>query len=407
MAKHGLVLAGGGARGAYEVGVLHYLLAESEPELRKRAHFKVYAGTSVGALNVTALAAWAHDLEQGSHALVQRWKNLSLDLLVPLSFSDVMSLPGWLAGRNRREALFPGSPLKTVINSSVPWNNIRTNIENDIIDAISVTCTQVSTGNTVVFYEEKELVQRPWSRDPHVRAVPTYIGQSHARASAAIPLIFPPVEVEGALYVDGGLRQNTPLSPALRLGAESVLVIGVGHARDRRRHQDFADREAAVGKPFYLLGKVLDALMIDRIDYDLIRLSHFNRLLLDGQEAFGETFGDRLNAISARTRHANYRVVPNLYFKPSRDIGQLAAQFIRQGKFISERSLTARVIRTISRSESNDEADLASYILFDGGFASQLIELGMEDAYQRREALLEFFARSEEGIHAASESSRA
>lgn len=389
--KHGLVLAGGGARGAYEVGVLAYLLAEAAPELRAKARFKVLCGTSVGALNVTAVAATAHMPDIGVRKLVELWKGLTLDQLLPLSFSDLMAIPGWLAGKNRRDALFAGGPLKRIIHDSVPWESIRTNIDTGLIDALSITCTQVSTGHAVVFYEEKELVQRAWSRDPYVRAVPTYIGLSHARASAAIPLIFPPVEVEGALFVDGGLRQNTPLSPCLRLGAESVLVIGVGHGRERRRHSDFRDREEAVSRPFFLLGKVLDALLIDRIDYDLIRLNHFNRLLLDGEEAFGKSFVKRLNEMSVRTRHAHYRYVPNLHLKPTRDIGMMAAQFIRDGRFQSDKSLTAKVIRSLARSEASSEADLASYILFDGGFARQLIELGMEDAHARRDALSQFF----------------
>lgn len=396
MAKHGLVLAGGGARGAYEIGVLNYLLSESDKTLREKAKFKVLCGTSVGALNITALASMAHDPAKGMKLLVDRWKSLTLDQLLPLTWSDVMALPGWLAGKNTREALFAGQPIKRVINDSVPWEQIRVNLETGVIDALSVTCTQVSTGHAVVFYEERDQAPRPWSRDPHVRAVPTFIGQAHARASASIPLIFPPVQVEGALYVDGGLRQNTPLSPALRLGAESVLVIGVGHGRERRRHADYQDREAAVGRPFYLLGKVLDALMIDRIDYDLIRMNHFNRLLEDGKEAFGPSFVERLNSIHSRTRHANYRYIPSMVLKPTRDIGVMAAQFIRNGKFISERSLSARLIRSMARSEANSEADLASYILFDGGFASQLMDLGMEDAHNRREALLEFFCHSEQ-----------
>lgn len=396
MAKHGLVLAGGGARGAYEIGVLNYLMTEASPALKELARFKVLCGTSVGALNITALAATAHQPSVGISQLVERWKSLTLEQLLPLSFSDLMAIPGWLAGRNKREALFAGGPIKQVINSSVKWENIRNNLENGIIDALSVTCTQVSTGHAVVFYEERQLTPRPWSRDPHVRAVPTYIGQAHARASASIPLVFPPVEVEGALYVDGGLRQNTPLSPALRLGAESVLVVGVGHGRERRRHQDFQDREDAVFRPFYLLGKVLDALMIDRIDYDLIRLNHFNMLLQDGEEAFGKRFVERLNDIHSRTRHANYRVIPNMVLKPTRDIGTLAADFIRGGAFQGDRSLTSRMIRTMARSEASSEADLASYLLFDGGFASRLIELGMEDAHARRDALIEFFGVTEQ-----------
>jgi NTE family protein len=391
MHRQGLVLAGGGARGAYEAGVVAYLFAEGDRALREHVNLKILCGTSVGALNISALAATAHAPEAGVTRLLSLWRSLSIDSLIPLSFGDLASVPGWLLGRNRREALFSGGAIKRVIGTAIDWSQIRANLDAGVIDALSITCTHVGSGRAVVFYEEREPRQRVWSRDPNVLGVSTQIGPSHARASAAIPFIFPAVHIDGDLYVDGGLRQNTPLSPALRLGADRVLVIGSGHGTPRREASWRAKaREGEAAHPLYLIGKVLDALMLDRVDYDLIQLNHFNQMLEHGAAAYGPEFVERLNDVVVEARGARYRVVPNLVLRPSRDVGVMAAEFIKSGALRSVRGLTSRLIRLMAQSATT-EADLASYLLFDGAFAERLITLGLEDAHARRRELIEFF----------------
>ena len=390
----GLVLAGGGARGAYEAGVLHYLYCDAPAELRERARFKVLCGTSVGAVNVSALAATAHAPSLGIRKLTDLWRGLAMDQLLPMGVSDLVSISAWLLGRRTRESFLPGGGVKDFVNKSIDWEQIHRNVHSGAVDAVSLSCTHVPTGRTVVFYETRDGRERPWSRDPHVSAISTRLGPSHARASAAIPLLFPAVSIDGIPSVDGGLRQNTPLSPALRLGSTRILVVGVSH--EKRQRPEFPHERGvkveSLGRPIFMMGKVLNALMLDHVDYDLIQLEHFNHLIRDGERVFGKDFIDRLNQVTHAQRKAHYRHIPHLTLRPSRDIGSMAADYARGREFRNaDGGFTARLVRALAHAEPRDEADLTSYLLFDGGFAERLMDLGIEDAGRNRDALLRFF----------------
>ena len=161
--------------------------------------------------------------------------------------------------------------------------------------------------------------------------------------------------IDGIPYIDGGLRQNTPLSPALRLGSERLLVIGVGTSQTDL--EDTIEIGQASASPVFVLAKVLNALMLDHVAYDIVRLSHVNRLLEDGERAFGAQFIDRLNEMVSKVRGASYRKIPHVVLRPSRDLGGMAAQYVRERKLRSSRSLIARAIRTLARMESRNEVD--------------------------------------------------
>ena len=393
MERRGLVLAGGGARGAYEAGVLHYLFMDAPAELREMAHFEILCGTSVGAINTSALAASLHDIETGLGRLIEVWRGLELGDLLPLRMRDLAMLPGWLLAGLHRESLVPSDAVMRIIDRSIDWTLIDQNFKAGLLEALSVSATQVRTGKTVVFYQTPDLAWLPWSTDPHVRARPTRIRGTHARASSAIPFIFPSVNIDGQAYLDGGLRQNTPLSPALRLGATRILVVDLRHDR-RPKRGPWYDRplEVQTHRPLFLLGKVLNALMLDHIDYDLIRLQRFNDILLDGEREFGARFLERLTKVIEPVRGAGYRLVPHIVLRPSNDLGVLAAQHVRSRKFRSQHTMAAHLMRVLARGELYEEADLTSYLLFDGQFAETLINLGIEDAATRRDDLLRFFS---------------
>lgn len=396
MPKTGLVLAGGGARGAYEVGVLYYLFVDGPAELRERARFSVLCGTSIGALNIAATAATLHQPAVGIRRLADLWRTLSLERILQVGLGDVLSLPGWMVGRNPRESIFPGGPVKQVIEGAIDWNRIHVNLAAGLIDAVTISCTQVPTGKTVVFYETGDGRPRRFSRDPHVRPVQARLGPDHCRASAAIPFVFPAVGIDGIPYADGGLRQNTPLSPALRLGSERLLVVGMGHDKALDT-DDVPDLRRRLASPVFLLAKVLNALMLDHVDYDIIRLEHVNRLLEDGELVFGQEFVSRLNQMVGPIRGAGYRKVPHVVLRPSVDLGRMAADYVRSGRVAKDRGMAARVVRTLARLESRTEADLTSYLLFDGPFCEQLIELGVQDARKRTEDLMRLFGAEDLG----------
>ncbi len=395
MPNCGLVLAGGGARGAYEAGVLYYLFVDGPTELREAARFNVLCGTSIGALNVSAAAASVHQPTVGINRLAELWRSIKLEQVLQLGVSDMMSLPGWILGRTRRDSVFPGGPVAKLLNDAIDWDRIHVNLAEGRLSAVSISCTQVPTGKTVVFYETRDGRPRKFSRDPHVRPVYARLGPQHALASAAIPFVFPAVPIDGIPYADGGLRQNTPLSPALRLGSNRLLVVGLGHEKPLDM-DDPLPEAPRLSSPVFLLAKVLNALMLDHVDYDLIRLGHVNRLLEDGEMVFGHEFVTRLNHMVQPIRGARYRYVPTVVLRPSQDLGKMAADHVRSGDMRDKRGVTSRIIRTLARMESRDEADLTSYLLFDGSFCDKLINLGIEDARRHYDELMRLFTAPED-----------
>ena len=386
----GLVLSGGGARGAYETGILYYLFVDAPPELREAVNFRVLCGTSIGALSISALAANIHQPAQGMRKLCELWRGLRLEDVLQLGLTDVMSLPGWVLGRNRRSSVFPGEKVRALIEDSIDWEQIHVNLGEGRLDAVSLSCTQITTGKTVVFYETGDGRPRRFSRDPNVRPVHARLGPIHAEASAAIPFVFPSVEIDGIPYADGGLRQNTPLSPALRMGSERLLVVSLSHAAKQQGDLSMNGAGSTVS-PVFVLAKLVNALMLDHVAYDLVRLGHVNRLLSDGEAVFGEQFIARLNTMVGPIRGAHYRIIPHLILRPSRDLGKMAAQYIRGPGLSNKRSVITRMLRTLARMENRDEADLTSYLLFEGGYCEQLMDLGIQDAKANHDQLLALF----------------
>jgi len=231
----------------------------------------------------------------------------------------------------------------------------------------------------------------PTRAPPRTVFYPARIGPQHALASAAIPVLFPPVRVEKSLFVDGGVRQNTPIAPALRLGATHVLAVGL--SRDNRVREPGSPPAPVPAideapSAAFLLGKVLNAFMLDHLTNDLELLDRINGLLADGEQAFGPEFLQKINDTARARGGVEYRPVHTLALRPSEDIGRLAAAHVHGAH--GKSSLLQQILRRLD-DEKRGEADLASYLLFDGAFASRLIDLGRRDAAARRDELLAFF----------------
>jgi NTE family protein len=212
----------------------------------------------------------------------------------------------------------------------------------------------------------------------------------HALASAAIPVLFPAVRVEGTYYADGGLRMNTPLSPAVHLGADRILVVGLRSAVPTGETAALAEgRVDGYGNPVFLYGKVLNTLLLDHLDTDLGQLRLINSILRSGEKAFGEAFLAELNAAAGRNRsQEGFRVVEDLVLRPSVDLGQLA------GSLLAGKRGAGRLPRWLRLlvSGSGLEADLLSYLFFDAEFTGALLELGWNDARTREDELVAFFS---------------
>ncbi len=334
-----------------------------------------------------ALAAWADDPARGAALLVERWTGLSLDDVIRVdrkrTFNMFRALLGWSPRKpsdsgEARGGMLDARPLEALLSSTIDFERIGAHLAAGRLQAVSVTATHVGSGRTSVFYQEQPGCATRWEGG-HLRAQPVTLGQAHALASASIPFLFPAVAIGSDLYCDGSLRQHVPLSPARHLGAHALVVVNPRAPREAEAavagERAAADAEAAetifLG-PLYLLGKTMNALTIDRIDAEIEQLRFVNRMLAAGERAFGGRFLRSLNAALAEDGAPAVTPVSLLHIHASEDIGRLAADFVRSARFRARsHSLLARAFGRLADGEAADEADLLSYVLFDGEFTQE------------------------------------
>jgi len=406
--KRAVVLSGGGARGAYEAGALQYILDDLPGRIGKQPHFDIVCGTSVGAIHACFVAATADQTHGRGPRLVKIWEDLQVDEVFRFGGRDFFTIPRKLLGVRRvaqqlREGRRPDrlfglldtGPLEQLVLQSIPWSGIRRNVQSGLVEAVCVAATQLATGRAVVFCERSEEgapLPRPTIED-HIRMQPSRLAPVHALASAAIPLLFPSVRVGSRYYADGGLRLNTPLAPAIRLGANRVLVIGLSHGVPPSVSEALAQqRTAGFGNPMFLFGKVLNALMLSPVDADLARVHFINDIIDHGEAAFGAEFIDRLNEVAAQNDARPIQRIDDMVIRPSRDLGVMAGELIADPDSGLQLNAFLRMfIRAADTGSEFQEADLLSYLLFDAAFTTPLAELGYRDAEAQTEALARFF----------------
>lgn len=415
-----LVLAGGAARGAYEVGVVDHVVREVARDTGREIRFDILCGTSVGALNACGLGAYAHEGKDAARRLVDIWTSLEVSELVSPDVSGVLGMGARLLGRSKADkesvaaregGILHASGLERLVETRIPFPSIKSNLEKGHLDALTVSTTHVASGKTVVFIQTKDGAIPAWSLDPTVIPRAEVITARHALASAAIPILFRAVQLNGEYHCDGGLRQNVPLSPARRLGADGLIVINPRHIDEQGLSGSPATEEEFPG-PFFLLGKTLNALLLDRIDTDLARLESINRILDAGTRAYGPGFVDSLNAqlrlakpsshlLSCAAGDDKSKAPPGRGMRPLRavlvrsteDIGKMAAEFVHSASFARVGGILGRVMRALADPGAKNESDLLSYLLFDGEFAGRLIEIGRRDARARHDELCAFIER--------------
>ncbi|MDP3273819.1 MAG: patatin-like phospholipase family protein [Deltaproteobacteria bacterium] len=392
-----IILSGGGARGAYEAGVLSYLFDEMPRMGARMPSFDVVCGTSVGAINAVYLAAHAATPGAGVRRLTDLWTGLELQQVIRFGVAEALRLPKvlWGGGPDVR-GVFDVGPLVELVSKEIPWRSIARAINRGHLKALAVSATEIKTGRTAVFMQTHPDLPVPTRLGPRSHVVHGLIGPQHALASAAIPLVFPPVRVGSMLYCDGGLRQNTPMAPALHLGATRLLVVGLSQdVKGSVVPEGTAPITKAPGAPF-LLGKLLNAFLLDHVESDIELLERLNELLEVGTSVYGPDFIDRLSREAVGRGMRGYRQIETLVIRPSEDIGRIAADHVRRGR-VSGPLITRRLLSSLE-SEDSEEADLASYLLFDGGFCRRLIELGRADAHARRSELAAFFEDTQEPL---------
>lgn len=392
-----MILSGGGARGAYEVGVLSYVFDDLTRVRGTPPRIDILSGTSVGAINACYLAAHLGDPVLGMRRLVELWSELELTRVLGFGMRQVVGLPRLaFGGLGDGQGLFDVRPMAELVQREISWRAVSRCLRRRQLRALSVSTTEVRAGRTVVFMQVSPDAVIPEHGPPRTLFRQTHIGPPHALASAAIPLLFPPVRIDDDLYLDGGLRQNTPIAPALRLGATHIFAIGGSReVQGVTAIEGDARAQRSPGAAF-LLGKVLNAFLLDHVDVDLELLKRINQVIEDGERAFGQSFVDSMTAQARRRGDPPYRYVSSFVIRPSEDIGRLASDHVRRGRFKGDPFVTKRVLTLLDLGVGT-EADLASYLLFDGAFCRQLIEMGRADARARRTELLEFFEGDSSG----------
>lgn len=355
-----------------------------------RSPFDIYSGTSVGSINAMYFASNAHRGDLGVGRVRRLWTELGVNSHLQME-ADRAKLNG-LTGRWFSRALLNSKPLQRLVRDNLSFDDLHKNVDAGLVKAAMVAAFDLGTSQTTIFSETHPSVEMRPTRDPtriewHGRLRP-----EHIQASSAIPFIFPVQQIGGHFYCDGGVRFNTPISPAIRAGANRFVVISLKYDREDPIHESHLHQYPTV--PF-LAGRLLGALLLDPFEYDLDVLERFNRLTAALEEALPPEELERVYEVLRETRGAPYRKLDKLVFSPTKDVGRLANEHLREHLASYKIGALPRYfLKKAAIPEATWEADWATYLLFDGGYAEKLIELGVHDAYARRERILEFFGMS-------------
>ena len=370
-----LVQSGGAARGAYEAGVAQYIFEDIAREVGP-VSLPILCGTSAGAINVAFLAAHADHPALAAARLVAVWRSLRVTDVVRPSACEAIAIAAGLLGhpmRGEGGGLLDPSGIAHLVDD-IPFARIEEHLAAGRLRGVTISTTHVATGETVVFLAHGARARSATLIDASVRMRDAHLGRAHVLASSAIPLLLPPVDIEGELFCDGGLRQNVPFSPAIHLGATALIVVNP----QAPSAASATHPPAQAPSPIFILGKLINALTLDRIDGDIDRLTKLNELIAAGTRRYGDGFANELGV--------SLRPVRVVQVHASQDLGRIAGDYVRSPDFHA-RGLLERALRVLAEGTGSPSADLVSYLLFDGGYAERLIDLGRHDARAHHDEL--------------------
>ena len=379
----GMVLGGGGARGAYQVGVLR-AIASRYPHLQ----IPILVGVSAGAVNTTHLASHRGTFAESMEALVQLWLSLTPDQVFRVDASSLASnvLRSGLrlvAGGQGHPEQFRGmvdtAPLRAFLERVLERNpdgtlpGIAHNLKTGRLRAVALCGTSYTTSQSVTWVEGRDIAM--WER-PQRRGAHTNLTVDHVMASTALPLLFPATRVGTEWYGDGGIRLTAPLSPALHLGASRIITIATRY--DRTASEAARPQVAGYPPPAQVLGVLYNAVFLDLIDEDVIRAERINRIV---------------ERLPTGVRNG-LRRVDMLVLRPSRDLGRLAGEYEPR---------LPKVFRFLTRglgTKKTESPDILSLVMFQEDYLRRLIALGEEDAERQWERIAAFLEREPDAMDA-------
>ena len=372
--KLGLILSGGGARAAYQVGVLKAINKILPRDLHNP--YDIISGTSAGAINGVALASFADNHRIGVRHLERIWGNFECAQVYRTDFWGVSRALARLVrtlmiGRvfkNDEVSVFDNTPLKNLLREVIHFERIQEHIDNNHLHALTVNCSSIDSGESISFFQGHYSIN-DWQR-PRRKGIRSRLHLPHLLASSAIPMIFPAINIYRDFYADGAVRQQAPLSPAIHLGAEKLLIIGVG--ADEKKHRS-SNTPALYPSPARIMGHMLNAAFLDSMEADIDRLTRINRTL------------EKIPPKVKKKEDMELKNIEFLVIKPSQALDELA------GQYAHEMPRAIKLALGGSGNTSTSGSGLLSYLLFSKGYCRALIELGYQDAMHRCEEIQRFF----------------
>lgn len=385
MKKNALLLSGGGARAAYQVGVVKALDDHMNTQSSQTNLFDIFCGVSAGGINSLGLASNNERRTYAIDRLVSIWEKFEVEQVYRTdNISLLKSAYPWLRTlipfrKNKPLANYPmsfldNSPLEKLLNI-IEYDKLDNLVAQQKLYATSVTCSSYHTGQSVTFYQGHTNIQE-WEKERKL-GVRDKIGSAHLLASSALPMIFPAHKIKNEWFGDGSMRQHAPLSAPIHLGADRIFVIGTGINTQFLEKSLVSNSITFVPKtrPYPSLaqigGHILNGLFVDSLFSDIDRLKRTNEMI----------------KLLPQDNNFNLRPIDLMIINPSRKIDEIASQFVHE--------LPESILKLLSRVGATERlgGGLASYLLFQSSYCKELIQIGYEDAWGRRQEIVDFLTK--------------